>query len=73
MEVVILHTPLIPSHTHYSCNEFKIHEKYKQQFHLLQHEKYSNFLVNKNMLHLIKGLQKENNKIVYRIKKNITM
>lgn len=51
MEVVILHTPLIPSHTHYSCNEFKIHEKYKQQFHLLQ----ANFLVNKNMLHLIKG------------------
>lgn len=69
MEVVILHTPLIPSHTHYSCNEFKIHEKYKQQFHLLQ----ANFLVNKNMLHLIKGLQKENNRIVYRIKKNITM
>lgn len=42
-------------------------------FTYFKHEKYSNFLVNKNMLHLIKGLQKENNKIVYRIKKNITM
>lgn len=27
MEVVILHTPLISSHTHYRYNEFKIHRK----------------------------------------------
>lgn len=27
MEVVILHTPLLSSHTHYRYNEFKIHRK----------------------------------------------